>query len=90
MIGKKNVAFGFPYLVLTAVLRPNQLVSRVFIAGALLHAGMLYLATAFGLSWARAVLEKGIGPALILAGLLPAAIATAHGLRTQPRNGAGP
>ena len=78
-----NIAAG---LVLCFVLaRPmiKQLISWLFILGALLHSGSLYLAIVFNLGWAQQVLSTGIGPILLLAGLLLMGIASAFGFRGQ-------
>jgi uncharacterized membrane protein YgdD (TMEM256/DUF423 family) len=59
-------------------------ISWVFIVGALLHSGVLYL-TQFGvtLGGLTSVLQP-IGPPLVLLGLLLAGIAAAMGWRGEP------
>lgn len=79
-----NIAVGLTLCFTAGAVWLRQLVSWAFIAGALLHSGMLYLGIVFQFAWARTVLDTGIGPALILAGLLLAGIATAIGLRGEP------
>ncbi|MDX1810376.1 MAG: hypothetical protein R3240_00390 [Gammaproteobacteria bacterium] len=48
----------------------KNIVSWMFIIGASMHGGMLMLERAFGFEWATTLLHTGIGPVLILAGLL--------------------
>lgn len=60
------------------------LISWVFILGTVLHSGMLLLAVVFEQAWAGMVLGTGIGPLLILGGLLLAGIAAAMGWRPRP------
>lgn len=79
-----NVAVGLTLCFTGVAVWFKQLISWVFIAGTLLHSGMLYLATMFGLPWAKAVLGTGAGPILILAGLLLAGLGAAAGLRSVP------
>lgn len=58
----------------------KQVISWLFIAGAILHSGMLYLG-AFGQTWAFTPLQ--IGPWLVLAALLLMGIAAAIGFRGE-------
>ena len=58
----------------------KQIISWLFIAGAVLHSGMLYLA-AFGQNWAFTLLQ--VGPWLVLAALLLIGIATVMGFRGE-------
>jgi uncharacterized membrane protein YgdD (TMEM256/DUF423 family) len=61
----------------------KQLVSWLFILGTLLHSGMLYLVVVFGQAWAGQVLGTGVGPMMILAGLILAGAAVAAGFRGE-------
>ena len=61
----------------------KQIISWTFIAGAILHSGMLYLVVVFQQAWAGQILNTGIGPILILIGLLLAGLASAFGLRAE-------
>jgi hypothetical protein len=61
----------------------KQIISWVFIAGALLHSGILYLVVVFQQEWAAKVLGTGIGPVLVLLGLLLIGIAAAIGFRGE-------
>lgn len=75
-----NIAAG---LVLCFIaLRPlfKQVISWMFIAGALLHSGVLYL-NAFGVGWTGAFMQTGIGPLAVLLSLLLIGIAAAVGFR---------
>jgi hypothetical protein len=79
-----NIAVGLVLGFLAVNVIFKQIISWIFIAGALLHSGMLYLGTVFGLGWANTILETGIGPFLILIGLALAGIAAAMGFRGEP------
>ncbi|MFP3873142.1 MAG: hypothetical protein ACLFV1_01700 [Thiohalophilus sp.] len=79
-----NIAIGVVLGFLAVNVIFKQVISWIFIAGALLHSGMLYLGTVFGLGWANAILNTGIGPFLILIGLALAGIAAAMGYRGEP------
>ncbi|MDZ7804742.1 hypothetical protein [Thiohalophilus sp.] len=79
-----NIAVGVVLGFLAVNVIFKQVISWVFIAGAILHSGMLYLGTVFGLGWANTVLNTGIGPFLILIGLALAGIAAAMGYRGEP------
>ena len=58
----------------------KQVISWIFIAGAILHSGMLYLLN-FGFGWAGNLLP--IGPWVVLAGLLLIGIAALVGFRSE-------
>lgn len=62
----------------------KELISWLFIVGTLLHSGLLYLTAVFSLPWAGQLLGFGIGPILLLIGLLLAGIAAAIGFRGVP------
>ncbi|MEJ2059955.1 MAG: hypothetical protein P8Y64_05640 [Gammaproteobacteria bacterium] len=77
-----NIVVGF-LLAFVAVGRWfKQIISWAFLLGAVLHSGMLYLSL-LGVSWAGLVLGTGVGPILILIGLLLMALATAIGYRGE-------
>jgi hypothetical protein len=61
----------------------KQIISWLFIAGALLHSGMLYLVVVFNQGWAGQVLGTGVGPIMILLGLVLAGVAAAVGFRGE-------
>lgn len=62
----------------------KEIISWLFIGGAVLHSGMLYLGTVLGQGWAWAVLNTAIGPLMLLAGLLLAGIASLKGFAPKP------
>ena len=59
----------------------KQLISWAFILGTLLHSGLLFLVVMFQLPWAGQLLGLGIGPILLLLGLVMAAVAAAIGFQ---------
>lgn len=59
----------------------KQVISWVFMLGAVFHSGMLYL-RAFGIDWAGALLF--LGPWLILSGLLLIGVAALMGFKGEP------
>ncbi|HLD14797.1 MAG TPA: hypothetical protein VJB18_08810 [Burkholderiales bacterium] len=85
--GLLNIAVGFLLMFLAVPAWFKQLISWLFIAGALLWSGMLYLLFGLGQSWAAVLLNGppgAIGPGLTLLGLVLAGIAAAIGLRSAP------
>jgi uncharacterized membrane protein YgdD (TMEM256/DUF423 family) len=79
-----NIAVGVVMLFVSCK-RPwmKQVIGWLFILGTLLHSGMLYLAIVFNQSWAGQILGTGIGPLMILAGMVLAGLAVALGWRGQ-------
>ncbi|HKK14479.1 MAG TPA: hypothetical protein VKA14_07430 [Gammaproteobacteria bacterium] len=77
-----NIVVGLVLCFIAAAPLVKQAVSWIFILGALLHSGMLYL-QAFDVSWAGAVLNTGVGPGLILVGLLVAGVVAGFGFRGE-------
>jgi len=78
-----NIAVGIALCFIAVSTVFKQVISWVFIAGTLLHSGIMYLAVVFQIGWAFAVLGSGIGPALVLIGLLLAGIAAFMGMRSE-------
>jgi len=78
-----NIAVGLVLMVLTIGTRFKQAISAIFIVGTLLHSGALYLGVVFGMGWAFTVLGTGIGPALILLGLVLAGVASVMGISNK-------
>ncbi len=79
-----NIVVGLVLGFLAVPLLFKQVISWVFILGALGHSGLLYLAVALSLPWAQALLVSPvgyIGPSLILLGLLLTGIAAAIGYK---------
>ena len=62
----------------------KEAISWLFIGGAVLHSGMLYLGTVLGQGWAWAVLNTGLGGLMLLAGLLVAGAASVKGFEARP------
>ncbi|KPJ96841.1 MAG: hypothetical protein AMJ55_01555 [Gammaproteobacteria bacterium SG8_15] len=81
-----NILAGIVLCFLAVPARFKQAISWVFIAGALLHSGVLFLATAFQMPWAGAWLASPmalLGPILVLAGFAMIGIATIMGFRGE-------
>lgn len=78
-----NIAAGIALSFIAVSALFKQIISWIFIAGALLHSGMLYLAVVFRMEWANAILETGVGPVLVLLALLLAGVAAAMGMRPE-------
>ncbi len=65
-----NIVAGLTLCFISAAVWLKQLISWLFIIGAVMHSGMLYLRTMFDMAWANTLLETGIGPVAVLLGLL--------------------
>lgn len=76
-----NILAGLVLCFLAAPALLKQLVSWLFIAGALLHSGSLYLLS-FGQAWAGSLLQ--LGPWLVLLALLLAGISSLIWLQSEP------
>ncbi len=76
-----NIAVGVVLSLLVIPALFKQIISWMFIVGAVMHSGMLYLTVVFHIGWAGTLLGTGIGPVLILLGLLLAGIASIKGLK---------
>jgi hypothetical protein len=76
-----NIAVGVVLCFLSVSAVFKQLISWAFILGTVLHSGLLYLVVMFQLPWAGQLLGLGIGPVLLLLGLIMAGIATAIGFQ---------
>ncbi|MGD8515170.1 MAG: hypothetical protein PVF52_06125 [Granulosicoccaceae bacterium] len=74
-----NIVVGIVLMFLTVGRLFKLVISWVFILGTLLHSGVLYLVVVFELGWAGTILGTGIGPILLLLGLLLAGVAAAIG-----------
>lgn len=77
-----NIAAGLVLAFMAVNVWLKQAISWIFMLGAVLHSGMLYL-RAFEVAWAGAVLETGIGPVLVLVGLALTGIVAAFGLGSE-------
>ncbi len=71
-----NIIVGLVLCFISAAKWLKYLISGLFIVGAVMHSGMLYLSTVFGFSWAAFLLETGVGPIAILIGLLLIGVTT--------------
>ena len=78
-----NILAGLLICFLAVATWLKQLISWLFLVGAVMHSGMLYLSTVFGWVWANSLLETAIGPICVLAGLLVAGIAAAIGFKPE-------
>lgn len=78
-----NIAVGFALCFIAAPLMLKQAVSIMFIMGTLLHSGLLYLERVFMLPWANTLLSTGVGPVLILLGLVLAGALAAKGFKGE-------
>ena len=65
-----NIAVGVVLSFLAVSVMLKQVISWLFILGTLLHSGMLYLERVFDQAWAGTLLETGVGPIMILTGLV--------------------
>jgi len=78
-----NIAVGVVLGFLVVGSTFKEIISWLFIGGAVLHSGMLYLGTVLGQGWAWAVLNTAIGPLMLLAGLLLAGVASLKGFEAH-------
>ena len=78
-----NIVVGIALCFIAAPLRLKQVVSLMFVMGALLHSGLLLLERVFMLSWANTLLSTGVGPVLILLGLVMMGVMAAKGFRGE-------
>jgi len=71
-----NIIAGLVLCFISAAAWLKYLISGLFIVGTIMHSGMLYLSTVFGMGWAGILLETGIGPFALLIGLLLIGVTT--------------
>jgi hypothetical protein len=76
-----NIAAGIVLGLIAVGPLFKQVISWLFLLGAVLHSGSLYLVIVFQAPWAQPVLASGIGPILLLSALLLIGIAAAIGYR---------
>ena len=76
-----NIAAGLVLCFVSVGALVKQLISWAFILGTLLHSGLLYIMVVFEAAWAGQLLGLGIGPMLLLLGLLLAGIAVFIGFK---------
>jgi len=65
-----NIVVGLALCFIAAPLRLKQAASWMFIVGTVMHSGLMYLERVFMMPWASTLLNTGIGPILILLGLV--------------------
>jgi len=65
-----NIIVGIVLCFIAVAPILKNIVSWMFIVGTIMHGGMLILERVFAIEWATTLLQTGIGPILILAGLL--------------------
>jgi uncharacterized membrane protein YgdD (TMEM256/DUF423 family) len=78
-----NIAVGIALCFIALPGLFKQIISWIFIAGTLLHSGMLFLIALYQMELANTILNTGVGPALILLGLLLSGIAAAIGFKGE-------
>ncbi|WP_455210543.1 hypothetical protein [Kaarinaea lacus] len=78
-----NIAVGIALCFIALPVLFKQIISWVFIVGTLLHSGVMFLAAMFQMELANTILNTGVGPALILLGLLLSGIAAAIGFKGE-------
>jgi len=78
-----NIAVGVVLCFIALPALFKQIISWVFIVGTLLHSGMSFMVALYQSGWANTILNTGIGPALILLGLLLTGIAAAIGFKGE-------
>lgn len=78
-----NIVVGLLLCFIAAPVMMKQAVSWIFIVGTVMHSGLLYLERVFMLPWASTLLGTGIGPGLILLGLLLAAVVSFKHLQAE-------
>jgi hypothetical protein len=76
-----NIVAGIMLGLLAVAPLFKQLISWLFLLGALLHSGSLYMVIVFQAAWAVPILSSGIGPILLLGALLLMGLAVAVGYR---------
>ncbi|WP_455203396.1 hypothetical protein [Kaarinaea lacus] len=81
-----NIAAGIALCFIAISALFKQIISWIFILGTLLHSGVLFLVTMFQYEWAAAILNTGIGPVLILLGLLLTGVAALIGFKGELSN----
>jgi hypothetical protein len=81
-----NIVVGITLCFIAAPLLLKQAVSLMFILGTLLHSGLLYLERVFMLPWANVLLSTGVGPILVLLGLVLIGVLAVRGFQAQPVN----
>ena len=84
-----NIVVGITLSFIAVPVLWKQLASWLFILGTLLHAGLMLLERVFMLSWAGSLVSTGIGPVMILLGLLLMGVLAFKGFRGEVIRDAG-
>lgn len=79
-----NIVAGIALCFIAAPVKLKQLASWLFILGSITHAGLLYLERVFMLPWANTLVSTGIGPVMILLGLLLMGVLAIKGFQGEP------
>lgn len=79
-----NIAAGIALCFIAVAPLFKHIISWLFILGALLHSGVLYLVVALDQYWVLPVMKSGIGPVLVLAALLSIGVAAFIGFKGEP------
>jgi hypothetical protein len=82
-----NIIVGIALCFIAVPRLFKQVISWTFIAGAVMHAGLQYMAAVFQFAWAFALFNSPVavvGPVLILAGLAMMGVAAFLGFRAEP------
>lgn len=78
-----NIVVGIALCFIAAPPIMKQAVSLMFIMGTLLHSGLLFLERVFEMAWANTLLSTGVGPVLILLGLVLMGALAAKGFKGE-------
>ena len=78
-----NIIVGIVLCFLGCSTKIKQAISWMFIVGTLMHSGLLIFERVFQMPWASTLLNTGIGPVLILLGLLLTGVMAALSLRGE-------
>jgi hypothetical protein len=78
-----NIVVGIALCFIAAPLKAKQAASWIFIIGTLMHSGLFYLERVFMQPWAGTLLNTGIGPVLILVGLVLMGVLAAKGFKGE-------
>lgn len=78
-----NIAVGIALCFIAVSVKFKQAISWIFIIGTLMHSGVMYLGVIFQLQFAMTLLGTGIGPGLILLGLVLTGVAALMGFKGE-------
>ena len=78
-----NIVVGIVLCFIAVPRLWKQIVSWIFIIGALMHGGLMIFERVFEMSWAATLVQTGIGPAFILLGLLSMGILAFVGFKGE-------